>query len=461
MLKRWLLPLVMVLLFISGCGTTMDSVDSDKENDVTAEESVTDDDQEIVDSDESTDETVDKSKQDESSDSDLATDGNVDDENANTEDAATDEEQDRVQASGEMTVHFIDVGQGDSILIETASGNILVDAGNWNGRAVIDYLNGRGITHLDLMIATHPDADHIGQMPLILEALTVDEVWMNGVESTSKTFENTIDLIMEKDIVYYEPEVGDGVDFGDVAIDVLGPITKTNDANKDSIVTQVTHGAVEIMLTGDAGVKEEAAMVNRFGNSLSSDILKLGHHGSNTSTSVAFLEVVSPEAVIISASENNSYGHPHEEILERLVNAGVDVYQTSQHGDVVFQSDGTNIKLIDANDYPATPVISSNDATTGTKENKEEATTTPPVTSPVPDASKEETTPQSEENRMCVDINTASKEELMTIIHIGDVRADQLIQLRPFDSVDQLTRIKGIAAGRLKDIKAENIACVR
>jgi beta-lactamase superfamily II metal-dependent hydrolase len=451
-LKKWLLPLVMVLLVISGCGTTIDSQDSDKEHDAATDVAI-DIDQEKETSHEISDDTAAETDQDDTSD-----DVNVDEGTTGTENTATDEEQNRVQASGEMTVHFIDVGQGDSILIETASGNILIDAGNWNGRAVMDYLNGRGITHLDLMIATHPDADHIGQMPLILEALTVDEVWMNGVESTSKTFENTINLIMEKDIVYYEPEVGDGIDFGDVAIDVLGPVTRTDDANKDSIVTQVTHGAIEIMLTGDAGVKEEASLINRFGQGLSSEILKLGHHGSNTSTSQAFLDVVNPEAVIISASENNSYGHPHEEVVERLVNAGVDVYQTSQHGDVVFRSDGTTIKLIDANDYPTTPVISSSNAT-----NNKEETTAPPVTSPAPDAPKEETidTTEKEGNGTCVDINTASKEELMTIIHIGDVRADQLIELRPFDSVDQLTRIKGIAAGRLKDIKAENRACVR
>ena len=437
MLKRWLWPLVMVLLLLSGCGTTMDSTDGDKDNNDKTEEVVTDVDEKDKDVDETTSDKTDESAPAESGDDEEVT-------------LPVDEGNASIQTTGDMLVHFIDVGQGDSILIETTSGNVLVDAGNWNGRAVIDYLNDRGISHIDLMIATHPDADHIGQMPLILEALTVDEVWMNGVESTSKTFENTINLILEKDIVYYEPEVGDGIDFGDVAIDVLGPITRTNDANKDSIVTQVTHGAVEVMLTGDAGVKEEASLINRFGDRLVSDILKLGHHGSNTSTSQAFLDAVNPEAVIISASENNSYGHPHEEVVERLVTAGVDVYQTSQHGDVVFKSDGANIELIDANDYPTTPVVPSNESTT----------TTPPVASPVPDVSEEKTS-ASKENSTCVDINTASKEQLMTIIHIGDERADQLMQLRPFDSVDQLTRIKGIAAGRLKDIKAENIACVR
>ncbi len=437
----------------------MESTDSDTEDEDKTEEVVTDVGEDILDSNESSDEL----DQDASSDNNAATDGVVNEGQAGTENAATEDGKDRIQSSGDMTVHFIDVGQGDSILIETASGNVLVDAGNWNGRTVIDYLNSRGITHLDLMIGTHPDADHIGQMPLILEALTVDEVWMNGVTSTSKTFENTINLIMEKDIVYYEPEVGDGIDFGDVAIDVLGPVSKTNDANKDSLVTQVTHGAVRVMLTGDAGVKEEASMINRFGQGLMSDILKLGHHGSNTSTSQAFLDAVSPEAVIISASENNSYGHPHEEVVARLVNAGVAVYQTSQHGDVVFQSDGKAIKLIAASDYPTTPVVSSNESTSTTNE-KEDETTPPPVTSKAPDAPKEETTETTQPETVsgtCVDINIASKEALMTIIHIGDARADQLMTLRPFDSVDQLTRINGIAAGRLKDIKAENIACVR
>ncbi|WP_177220626.1 MBL fold metallo-hydrolase [Halolactibacillus miurensis] len=452
-MKRWLLPLVMIVLMLSGCGATLESSDSEGTNDAATEDLGTDVDQAGEDSDQAQNEV-----NNESSENEAATDTAVNDDITDTGETST-EDTNPIEASGNMTVHFIDVGQGDSILIETASGNVLVDAGNWNGRAVIDYLNRRGVTHLDLMIATHSDADHIGQMPLILDALTVDEVWMNGVESTSKTFENTINLIMEKDIVYYEPEVGDGIDFGDVAIDVLGPITKTNDANKDSIVTKVTHGTIDILLTGDAGIKEEATMINQFGTGLQSEILKLGHHGSNTSTSAAFLETVKPEAVIISASEKNSYGHPHEEVVARLIKAGVDVYQTSQHGDVVFQSDGQKLKLIEANDYPTTPVVTKDDST---NETKEDTTVAPPVQSPAPDAQADDTTnKQDVQSGACVDINTASKEELMTIIHIGEERADQLIKLRPFDSVDQLTRIKGIAAGRLKDIKTENKACVR
>ncbi|WP_062321502.1 helix-hairpin-helix domain-containing protein [Halolactibacillus sp. JCM 19043] len=135
------------------------------------------------------------------------------------------------------------------------------------------------------------------------------------------------------------------------------------------------------------------------------------------------------------------------------------MYQTSQHGDVVFQSDGQKLKLIEANDYPTTPVVTKDDST---NETKEDTTVAPPVQSPAPDAQADDTTnKQDVQSGACVDINTASKEELMTIIHIGEERADQLIKLRPFDSVDQLTRIKGIAAGRLKDIKTENKACVR
>lgn len=446
MIKRWLLPLILVLTFLMGCGASASQ----------SEEIIHNENKEIK--EEVTLESEDL-KEEEPAEQQADTDIKVTEEDE--QDIQPDQDKkSNTHVSGDMTIHFIDVGQGDGILIETSAGNILVDAGNWNGRAVIDYLNQVGIRHLDLMIATHPDADHIGQMPLILEALTVDEVWMNGVESTSKTFENTIDLILAKDIVYYEPEAGDGVDFGDVMIDVLGPLNRTNDPNQDSIVTQVTHGDVSILLTGDAGIKEEAALVSHYGKGLESDILKLGHHGSNTSSSQNFLDTVNPDIAIISASENNSYGHPHDEVMNRLINRSVDVYQTSQHGSIVFESDGEDLRIVKAKSAPTKPVIDSSqqhNTVEETSDGGEKETSNDDLTESKPIKSESTVTV----NDGCVNLNTASKEDLMTIIHIADVRADLIIEKRPFQSVDQLTRIKGIAAGRLKDIKAENKACVR
>lgn len=424
-MKKYLLLLLMTLFVLVGCGSSIHESVEDGDLGVLTEGQQTEDVKQTT--------SPDASPLDETA----------------TGKSETNEKAPSASRTDDMRVHFIDVGQGDGILIETVAGNVLVDAGNWNGRQVLDYLHQQQITHLDLVIATHPDADHIGQLPLILNQLTVNEIWMNGVESTSKTFENTLNIIDEKNIIYYEPEVGDGIDFGDVAIDVLGPITKTGDANRDSIVVKVTHGSNALLLTGDAGVNEEQALITRFGRELESDILKLGHHGSNTSTSQAFLNAVKPSIAIVSASANNSYGHPHADVLARVIQATINVYQTSKHGDIVFQSDGEVIKLIKAKDYTTRPEIEKE------PELKEEVSAK---------AEELETAKQSVSKDAlegCVDINDASKEELMTIIHIGDVRADELIRLRPFSSVDGLTRINGIGSGRLKDIKAENKACVR
>lgn len=437
-MKKYLLPLLMALFVLAGCGTTTDPSVEDSDIGALTEGQQIEEVEQTTSPDTSIEEV-----------SSVETDDAPDLDEIAAGESETNEKTSSSAQTGDMRVHFIDVGQGDGMLIETVAGNILVDAGNWNGRQVLDYLLKQQITHLDLVIATHPDADHIGQLPLILNQLTVNEIWMNGVESTSKTFENTIDIIDAKNIAYYEPEVGDGIDFGDVAIDVLGPITKTGDANRDSIVVKVTHGANALLLTGDAGVKEEQALITRFGHELESDILKLGHHGSNTSTSQAFLNAVKPSIAIVSASANNSYGHPHADVLARVIQAKMDVYQTSKHGDIVFQSDGKVIELIKAKEYTTRPEIQKESVP------KEEA-------SAKVDAQETAKQPVSKDAlEGCVDINSASKEALMTIIHIGDVRAEELIRLRPFSSVDSLTRINGIGSGRLKDIKAENKACVR
>lgn len=356
----------------------------------------------------------------------------------------------QVSSDGHMRIHFIDAGQADATLIQVNDHVILFDAGNWNRRDVVDYLLYQGIDKIDLLIGSHPDADHIGQFPLILNQFEVSEVWMNGVQSSSQTFERTIDLILEKDVPYHEPEAGESFQVGGLILEVLGPILNTGEANEDSIVIRFRFGSHALMLTGDAGTRSEQAIINQFGE-IRSHFLQLGHHGSITSSSEAFLAAVRPEIIVISASENNSYGHPHEEVLSRAIATGATIYQTSKHGHIVLKMDQDTFKGVELtqniepiNTVPDPIIIESNP-----KENSE----TPSI--------DEDDEKEKMQGGICVDINHASKEELMSIIHIGDSRAGELIRLRPFNGVEDLTRINGIGPARIDDIIEQNIACVR
>ncbi|PXW92737.1 beta-lactamase superfamily II metal-dependent hydrolase [Streptohalobacillus salinus] len=437
-MKKHFLIIIVVILTLVGCGTTPatsneQEVTSNREDIKTYNENVERNDQE---------------RNTEDNENVITNDALERDETQRIEDDAQQENPDRLDVKP-MQVHFIDVGQGDATLIKSGTHTILFDAGNWNNRDAIDYIHNLGITQLDLVIASHPDADHIGQLPLIFNELVVDEVWMNGVESTSRTFERTIELILEKDINYHEPNVGEEALLGDMTIQIVAPVNRKNDANEDSLAIKLSHGAINVLLTGDAGVASEQAMIEHF--DVESEFLQLGHHGSNTSTSLAFLQAVQPEVVVISVGANNSYGHPHPDVLHRLGEVGTDVYLTSKHGTVVFSSTGESYQLVSVDNKASTEVNSG-------EIKQEEVTENQPAKqiSPSDDAGK-----ANEVGADCIDINQAPLTALTAIKHIGEVRAEALVNLRPFQSVDELTRISGIGPSRLKDIKAENKACVR
>ena len=365
----------------------------------------------------------------------------IEDESDLESDASTDQ-----KVSGELIIHFIDVGQADATLFQTDDVNVLFDAGNWNRRDVVDYLLAIGVEKIDLLIGSHPDADHIGQMPLLLDQFQVDEVWMSGVESTSRTFEKTIDKIFEHDVSYHEPRAGESYQIGELSLDVIAPAKLTNDSNEDSISIYFGFGDTGVVLTGDAGVRAEHAMLNARG-SLSADILHAGHHGSSTSTSEAFLQAVDPDYVIISAGKDNSYGHPHDEVVDLLVKSGVEIFATYQHGTIIFSSDGQSMTVESMIDqaFMADLVGSSSQSEVETKQPEEKSKVE--ESKPVPAG--------------CIDINTASEVELMEIIHIGEERVKELIELRPHNTVNGLKRIHGIGDGRMRDIIEQDKACVR
>lgn len=247
-----------------------------------------------------------------------------------------------VTAGHEMRVHFIDVGQGDSILIESPNGKtMLIDGGvKGAGQQVVSYLNELGVNKLDQVVATHPDADHIGGLIPVLQAIPIEQFYDSGKVHTSQTFEEMLMAIDQKNIPYYVPKTGDLIEFDkDVTVKVLNANEHATDNNDASIVLKVVYGNVSFLLTGDAGIALEKEMMQ---NDVTATILKAGHHGSNTSSSEEFIRAVKPEVTILSYGEDNKYGHPHAEVVDRLQAMGSNIYATAESGTIIVATDGVN-----------------------------------------------------------------------------------------------------------------------
>lgn len=243
------------------------------------------------------------------------------------------------EQNGEVIV--FDVGQGSSTLLKSGDGStILIDTGRHNDSSnqIIQYLNDEiGVGgKIDLLIFTHNHADHIGNGDLVLDYFQVDEVWMNGMDSASQVYSDVLDALLESSAEYVEPKRGDRKEVGSFMVEVLHPIADQPESNQndESIVTRIRLGTVSIMLTGDSSISIERSLVDSPMTQLQSEILLLGHHGSDTSTSEEWVEAVSPHIAIYQASINNSYGHPHQEVLERLDRYGIPVYGTDKDGTI-------------------------------------------------------------------------------------------------------------------------------
>ncbi|ACA38010.1 MBL fold metallo-hydrolase [Lysinibacillus sphaericus] len=247
-----------------------------------------------------------------------------------------------VTAGDEMRVHFMDVGQGDSILIESPNGKtMLIDAGvKGAGQQVVSYLKELGVNKLDKVVATHPDADHIGGLIPVLHAIPIEQFYDSGKVHTSQTFEEMLMAIDEKNIPYYVPKTGDFIEFDkDVTVKVLNANEHATDNNDASIVLKVVYGNVSFLLTGDAGIALEKEMMS---NDVTATVLKAGHHGSNTSSSEDFIRAVKPEVTILSYGEDNKYGHPHAEVVNRLQAIGSNIYATADLGTITVATNGVN-----------------------------------------------------------------------------------------------------------------------
>lgn len=247
-------------------------------------------------------------------------------------------------AGNGLQVHFIDVGQGDSILAESDGHFMLVDAGeNDQADTVVRYLKQAGVTSLDYVIGTHPHSDHIGGLDKVIDEFTVGKIILPPVEHTSRTFEDVLNAISNKGLKITKPVPGDSYSLGDASFTVVAPVSDYgNDLNNWSVGIRLTYGSNSFLMCGDAESRAEADMLGS-GELLSADVLKAGHHGSSTSTSDAFLKKVSPSYVVIQCGKDNSYGHPHKETMEKLKKAGCQVFSTDEDGTAVASSDGTVI----------------------------------------------------------------------------------------------------------------------
>jgi len=239
------------------------------------------------------------------------------------------------RSAGRLGVHFIDVGQGDAILVITPEGlTALIDGGS-AGSGVAAYLQRQGVERIDLMVATHPHEDHIGGLIQVLEAMPVDRVVTNGQPHTTATYEHFLDAILNSKAEYSEVRRGDTIALGEMAFSVLNPGgTFWDDLNENSIVLRLVYGQTTLLFMGDAGKAAESSILAVV-LPLKADILKVGHHGSCSATSVSFLQTVQPAVGIYSAGVNNQYGFPCAGTVNALNQFGVLMLGTDINGSII------------------------------------------------------------------------------------------------------------------------------
>ena len=259
--------------------------------------------------------------------------------------------------SGKLTVHYIDVGQGDAILVQQGENAMLIDAGgNSNGPQVVSYIKGQGITRLEYVVGTHPHEDHIGGLDNVISSFDIGKVILPDIIHTTKTFEDVLVAIQSKGLKITKAVAGNTYTLGDAGIEIVGPISfSKDDLNNASVVCRIDYGSNSFLFTGDAE-KESESKILAAGYNISADVLKVGHHGSDTSSSEGFLGKVQPKHAVIMVGAGNTYGHPTQATLTRLTGLGINVYRTDLSGTIVVTSDGSNISVNNSPNPGTAPV---------------------------------------------------------------------------------------------------------
>jgi competence protein ComEC len=244
-----------------------------------------------------------------------------------------------------LQVHFIDVGQGDSILLQINGYTVLIDAGpNSSSSELLTYLDNNGIKNIDYVIATHPDEDHIGGMDEIIKNYEIGSFYAPKLTKDTDTFKNMVNALKSKGLKINVANEDIALNLGeDVEFDFLAPIEeKYEESNNYSIVAKLVYKESSMLFMGDAENLVEAQIL-RDKIDVDTDVIKIGHHGSNSSSSTEFLNEVSPDYAIISCGKNNKYKHPHKETINKLVKAKTEIYRTDLLGTIIISSDGTDI----------------------------------------------------------------------------------------------------------------------
>ncbi len=244
-----------------------------------------------------------------------------------------------------FSVHIIDIGQGDSIFIQTLEDKrILIDAGDEEAEhTVYSYLKRIGVKKIDVLIATHPDTDHIGSMDYIIDKFKISHFYMPDAKTDSEAFYNLLDSCRDKNLKIEYLTKGDRLKIdSSTTMEILSPSTITDKNNLNSIVSLLNYKCYEFLFTGDAEKENESEILSSC-NLPDIEFLKAGHHGSSSSSTDEFIEKLKPEAVAISCGYNNDYGHPHRSVLDTFRENGSVVYRTDKNGSLVFYCDENGI----------------------------------------------------------------------------------------------------------------------
>ena len=248
-----------------------------------------------------------------------------------------------IDNSNELLVYFIDVGKADAIYIKDNDENMLIDAGNnTDGKLLVNYLKGLGVTSFKYVVGTHAHEDHIGGMDNIINNFKINTFYMPDAISTSKTFEDVLDALESNKVAFNTPKIGDTFNLKKAMFEVLSLGTDTSDLNDTSIVLKMTYNNTCTLFMGDASSAVEKNLLDK---NINCDVLKVGHHGSKYSSSEAFIKTVKPTYGIIMVGKDNKYGHPTEKTLQTLQKYNVNIHRTDEEGTIIMKIKGDTISF--------------------------------------------------------------------------------------------------------------------